>query len=97
MSSAGPDAGGEGLDGGEAELLVEMHGGAIFGGDGEREFRELEGAQGIRGGEHEKAAEAVSLKTRHDANLRGVADAGGNFAGEDCAHQILAAGMAQYE
>src|SRR5208283_646930 len=97
MSSARPDAGGEGFDGGEAELLVEMHGGAIFRGDSQREFLELQGAQGIRGGEHEKTPEAVSLQTRHDANLRGVADAGGNFAGEDRAHQILAAGMAQYE
>jgi hypothetical protein len=32
---AGPDAGGEGADGGEAEALVELYGGAIFRGDGE--------------------------------------------------------------
>lgn len=31
---AGPDAGGEGLDGGEAEALVEVDGGAVLGGDG---------------------------------------------------------------
>ncbi len=74
-----------------------MDGGAIFGGDGEGEFRELQGAQGVRRGEHQKAAEAVALKSWHDANLRGVTDAGGDFAGEDSADQIFAAGMAQDE
>src|SRR5208337_3843543 len=97
MSSAGPDAGGEGFDGGKAELLVEMHGGAIFGGNGEREFRELQGTQGFRRREHEKTPQAVSLESWHDANLRSVADTGRDFTGEDRAHQIFAAGMAQDE
>jgi len=48
-----------------------MDGGAIFRGDGEREFRELQGAQGFRRCEHKKPPQAVPLKPRHDANLRG--------------------------
>ena len=45
---AGPDAGGEGFDGGETEALVEMDGGVIFRSDREREFLELQAAQGVR-------------------------------------------------
>lgn len=33
--SAGPDAGGEGLDGAEAEAFVELDGGVVFGRDGQ--------------------------------------------------------------
>src|SRR5271168_2212940 len=33
--SAGPDAGGEGFDGAEAEAFVEFDSGAVFGSDGE--------------------------------------------------------------
>jgi hypothetical protein len=32
---AGPDAGGEGFDGVEAEFFVELDGGVVFGGDGQ--------------------------------------------------------------
>ena len=76
-----PDAGCEGSDFGEAEALIEVDGRAVFAGDGEREFAELLGAEGFRGGHHQDAAEAVALKAGHHADLRGVADTGGNFAG----------------
>jgi hypothetical protein len=92
---AGPDAGGEGFDGAEAEFFVEADGGFVVGGDGEREFVEFHGAQGINGREHEHAAEAVALVAGQDANLRGVAHAGGDLAGEDRADELVAAGLAQ--
>src|SRR5271157_4689158 len=97
MTSTGPDAGGEGFYGGEAELLVEVDGGVVFGCDSQSQFVELLGAEGVRGGEHQEAAEAVPLETRHDAKLGGVADAGGDFAGEDRARKVLAAGLAEDE
>jgi len=89
----GPDAGGEGSDLGEAEAFVEVDGGAVFGGDGEREFGELLRAQCFGGGEHQDAAEAVALKAGHHADLRGVTDAGGDFAGQDRPSEFLAFGM----
>src|SRR5258707_14433807 len=92
-----PDAGGETSHLREAEAFVEMHGGAVFGGHGEREFGELLRAQCFRGGEHQDAAEAVALKTGHHANLRGVADASGYFAGQNRASEFLAFGMMQDE
>src|SRR5260370_33708479 len=88
---AGPDAGGEGFDGVEAEIFVELDGGVVFGGDGEGEFAELHGAEGFGGSLHEHAAEAVSLVAGQDAELRGVADAGGDFAGEDGGDEVGAA------
>jgi len=94
---AGPDAGGEGFDGAEAEFFVEADGGFVVGGDGEREFLEFHGAQGLDGGEHEHAAEAVALVAGQDANLRGVAHAGRDLAGEDRADELVAAGLAQDE
>ena len=43
------------------------------------------------------AAEPVPLKAGLDADLRGVADAVGHFAGEHGADKFVAAGMAQDE
>src|SRR5712692_10643459 len=95
MLLAGPDAGGEGVDGGEVEFFVEPDGGAVLRGYGEGEFAEFHGAQGFGGGLHQHAAEAVSLIAWEDADLRGVADAGGNFAGEDGGDEFVAARLAK--
>jgi hypothetical protein len=42
---AGPDAGGEGADGGEAKLFVELDGGAVFGCNRQGQLPEIHGAQ----------------------------------------------------
>ena len=55
------------------------------------------GAEGFRGGEHQDAAEAVALEAGHHADLRGVTDAGGNFAGQDRPGEFLALRMMQDE
>src|SRR5713226_4431573 len=97
MLLAGPDAGGEGADGGEVEFFVEPDGGAVLRGHGEGEFAEFHGAQGFGGGLHQHAAEAVSLIAWEDADLCSVADAGGNFAGEDGGNEFVAARLAKNE
>ena len=74
-----------------------MHGGAIFGGDGERKFAELLRAEGFRGGHHQDAAEAVALKAGHHADLCCVTDTGGNFAGQNRAGKFIALRMMQDE
>jgi len=81
LGLARPDAGGERFYGGEAEAFVEVDRGFVFGGYGEGEFLEFIGAEGVGGGEHQCAPEAVTLKAGLHANLRGVADAGRDFAG----------------
>ena len=92
-----PDAGGECFQCLEAELFVETDCGVIFGRDGERELLKFQTAQGIGGGEHESAAEALALMAGQHADLSGVADARRNLAGEDRAHQIIAARIVQNE
>jgi len=52
-------------------------------------------AEGFRGGEHQDAAEAVALEARHHTDLRGVADTGGNFAGQDSPGKLVALRMMQ--
>src|SRR5260370_13702525 len=94
---AGPDAGGEGLDSAEAEMLVQLDGGAVFRGYREGEFAERHGAEGFGRSLHEHAAEAVTLVAGEDAELRGVADAGGDFAGEDGGDEIVAARLVKNE
>lgn len=74
-----------------------MDGGAIFCCDGKREFLKFETAQGVGCREHERAAEALPLVARQDADLRGVADAGRDFAGEDGADKIVAARIVEDE
>src|SRR5260370_38145663 len=94
---AGPDAGCEGLDSVEAEMLVQLDGGAVFRGYREGEFAEFHGAEGFGGSLHEHAAEAVTLVAGEDADLRGVADAGRDFAGEDRGDEIVAARLVKDE
>jgi hypothetical protein len=94
---AGPDAGGEGLDSVEAEMFVQLDGGTVFRGYREGEFAEFHGTEGFGGSLHEHAAEAVTLVAREDADLRGVADAGGDFAGEDRGDEIVAAWLVKNE
>jgi len=53
---AGPDAGGEGFQGAEAEFFIELDGGVVDAGDGEGKFVELEAPQGVHRGDHEGAA-----------------------------------------
>src|SRR6266704_728323 len=95
--SAGPDASGEGFDGVEAEFFVELDGGAVFGRHGKSQFPEFHGAESFGGSLHEHAAETVSLIARQDADLRGVADAGRNLAGEDSGDEFVAAGLVEDE
>src|SRR5579864_3189299 len=95
--STGPDACGEGADGGEVEFFVELDGGAILRGDREREFAKFHGAQRFGGSLHEHAAEAVALVAGEDADLRGVADAWRDFAGEHGGDEFVAARLAQNE
>src|SRR5580704_13914540 len=90
LGLAGPDAGGEGFYGGEAEAFVEVDGGFVFGGYGESEFLEFLSAEGIRGREHQKTPQAVALEAGLHAYLRSVADAGRHFAGEDRSREIVA-------
>src|SRR5438552_144321 len=49
------------------------------------------------GGLHKQAAEAVSLVAGQDANLRGVADAGGDFAGKNRGDEFVAARLVKNE
>jgi len=46
---------------------------------------------------HEHTAEAVALVTGQDAELRGVADAGGDLAGEHGGDEVVAAGLVEHE
>src|SRR5258705_2042367 len=92
-----PDAGGEAADGGEAKIFVELDGGTILRGYGEGEFAKFHGAQGLGGSLHEHAAQAMALVSGEDANLRRVADAGRDFAGEHGGYEVVAAGLAQDE
>src|SRR5258708_31820515 len=95
--SAGPDAGGEGFDRAKANFFVELDGGFVVGGDCKRQFLEFHGTQRVDGGVHEHAAEAVALVAGEDANLCGVAHAGGDLAGQDRADELVAAGLPQKE
>ncbi len=94
---AGPDTGGEAADGREVEIFVEPDRGAVLRGHGQSQFAELHGAQGFRGSLHEHAAKSVPLIAGQDADLRGVADAGGDFAGEHSGDEFVAAGLAENE
>jgi|SRR5580704_778865 len=94
---AGPDAGGEGFYGGEAESFVEVDGGFIFGGYCKSEFFEFLSTESVGGREHQKAPQAVTLEAGLHANLRGVADGGRHFAGEDGSREIVAARMTKDE
>ena len=71
------------------EVFVELDGGGIFAGDRQGEFAKFHGAQSFGGALHQHAADAVALIAGEDADLRGVADAGGDFAGEDGGDQIV--------
>jgi len=95
--SARPHASGEGPDGVETQPLVEMNGGAVVGGDGEGEFLEMLRAQGLGGCLHQNASESMTLESGLDTDLRRVADARGNFAGQYRAHEIIAPGMTQHK
>ena len=79
---SGPDTRGEATNGREVKIFVEPDGGMILRGDGQRQFTKFHGAQSFRGSLHKHAAKAVSLIPREDADLRGVPDAGGDFAGQ---------------
>src|ERR1700682_1470134 len=79
--STGPDPGGEAADGGEVEIFVELDGGAVLRGHGQCQFTKFHGAQGLGGRLHEHAAETVPLIAGKDADLRGVVDGRGDFAG----------------
>src|SRR5258708_5251610 len=94
---AGPDTGGEAADGREVEIFVETDRGAVLRGHGQSQFAELHGAQGFRGSLHEHAAKSVPLIAGQDADLRGVAGAGGDFAGEHSGDEFVAAGLAENE
>ena len=65
----------------------------VFAGDGQSEFTEFHGAKRFGGTLHQHAADAVALIAGEDADLRGVADAGGDFAGEDGGDEIVATGL----
>ena len=71
-----PNTRSEGLNGVEAEFLVELDSGVVVRCYRQRQFPEFHGAKGVRGSLHEHAAEAVSLIAGQDANLRGVTDTG---------------------
>ena len=81
----------------EAEFLVELDSGVVVRCHRQRQFPEFHGAKGVGGSLHEHAAEAVSLIAWEDADLRSVADAGGNFAGEDGGDEFVAARLAKNE
>src|SRR5216683_4180855 len=69
---AGPDTGGEGADGGEVEFFVELDGGAILRGDGERQLTKLHRTESFGGGLHQHAAEAMTLIAGEDTDLGGM-------------------------
>src|SRR6267154_1666744 len=94
---AGPHAGGESADGGEVEFFVELDSGMVLRRYREREFAKLQGAKRFGGGLHQHTAEAVTLVAGENADLRGVADAGRNLAGEDGGNKFVAAGLAKNE
>src|SRR6266404_499155 len=86
-----PNTRSEGLNGAEAEFFIELDGGVVVRSYGQRQFPEFHGAEGFGGSLHEHAAEAVSLVTGQDADLRGVADAGGDLAGQHGGDEFIAA------
>src|SRR6267378_1643221 len=94
---AGPDASGEAANGGEVQIFVEPDGGAVLRGHGQRQFAEFQSAEGFGRSLHEHAAESVALIAGKDADLRGVAHSGGDFAGEHGADELVAARLTQDE
>ena len=94
---AGPDGGGEGADGVEAEFVVELDGSSVFGGDGEGEFLIFHLAEGFGGGLHEDAAESVSLIAGQNTDLGGVSNAGRDFTGEHGGDEVFASRLVQDE
>src|SRR5262249_55212214 len=90
---ARPDASGKGFESLESELLVKMDGCMVFSGDSERKFLEFQTAKRVRGGEHERTAETVTLVAGEDTDLRGVADARRDFAGQYSSYKVIAAGV----
>ena len=69
----------------------------ILGGNRQRQLVVLQGAQSFGGRLHQDAPQAVPLKARLHAELRGVTHSRRYFAGEDRANQIVAARMTQHE
>src|SRR5579864_8749625 len=96
-TSTGPDACGEGADGGEVKFFVELDGGAVLCGYGKGEFAKFHRAQRFGGSLHQHAAEPVALVAGKHADLRGVANARRSLAGEDGGDEFVAAGLAQNE
>src|SRR5258707_3605456 len=92
-----PNTRSEGLNGAEAEFFIELDGGVVVRSYGQRQFPEFHGAKGFGGSLHEHAAEAMPLVAGQHADLRGVADTGGDFAGENAGDEIVAAGLVKNE
>src|SRR2546425_6655950 len=57
----------------------------------------MHSAQGADGGEHERAAQAVSLIAGEDADLRNVAHAGGDFGRQHGSDDLVCDRIAQHE
>ncbi len=81
----------------KAEAFVEMNGGMIFGSHRQGEFAVLHGPQSFGGSLHQDAAQSMALKSRLHAELRSVAHAGRNFAGQGRANKFITSRMTNYK
>ena len=78
-------------------MLVEIDGGGIHGGNGERKAFVVTAAEGVDGLFHEGTSDSVLLVAGHHADLRGVADALLDCGCEDHADEAVACGRADEE
>ena len=78
-------------------MFIELDGGVIVGRDGKRQLLVVHIPQHFRGSLHQCAAKPVTLEAGLHAQLRGVADTRGDFAGEHRAQEFITTRIAQHE